>query len=327
MGHPKDEVRAALKMCSNAGLAFFDEEAELAWIPNVAEIELGDGLAVKDKRREGIKKHLRAIGQHRFVDAFMAKYGIAYGLLEAGQDVPDHSPPTPPYCVDEGGTTPLAMVLSRPGAVQDLDLGVQGGPPPADGAGLGVGSLRAAVSAWDAGRAQPSVEGAPWADVAKVRGAGGSETKTRPEATQAPANGIHADPPTAETVAKLQADLAIRDWRRPHEVTLDEPIPPEALAFIETRRTSLKWVPENVASEWEKYVAKTAVHKPRGHLFGGWRSWLIDAERYAKEATTRPRRDGSKPGSLGPAGKQKSARDAPWLDPTYGTEPIPEEIR
>jgi hypothetical protein len=113
--------------------------------------------------------------------------------------------------------------------------------------------------------------------------------------------------------------------RRPHEVTLDEPIPPEALAFIQTRRTSLKWVPENVASEWEKYVAKTAVHKPRGHLFGGWRSWLIDAERYAKEATTRPRRDGSKPGSLGPAGKQKSARDAPWLDPTYGTEPIPEE--
>ena len=254
MGHPKDEVRAALKMCADAGLAFFDEEAELAWIPNVAEIELGDGLAVKDKRREGIKKHLRAIGQHRFVDAFMAKYGIAYGLLEAGQDVPGHSPPTPPYCVDEGGTTPLAMVLSRPGAVQDLDLGVQGGPPPADGAGLGVGSQR-----------------------------------------------------------------------RPHEVTLDEPIPPEALAFIETRRTSLKWVPENVASEWEKYVAKTAVHKPRGHLFGGWRSWLIDAERYAKEATTRPRRDGSKPGSLGPAGKQKSARDAPWLDPTYGTEPIPEE--
>lgn len=71
-----------------------------------------------------------------------------------------------------------------------------------------IEEMRAAVSAWDAGRAQPSVEGAPWADVAKVRGAGGSETKTRPEATQAPANGIHADPPTAETVAKLQADLA-----------------------------------------------------------------------------------------------------------------------
>jgi hypothetical protein len=76
-----------------------------------------------------------------------------------------------------------------------------------------IEEMRAAVSAWDAGRAQPSVEGAPWADVAKARGAGGSETKTRPEATQAPANGIHADPPTAETVAKLQADLAIRDWQ------------------------------------------------------------------------------------------------------------------
>jgi hypothetical protein len=67
---------------------------------------------------------------------------------------------------------------------------------------------------------------------------------------------------------------------RPFDVPLDEPIPPECLAYIETRRTSLKWVPPDIETEWAKYVAKTASNKPRGYLVSGWRAWLIDAEKY-----------------------------------------------
>jgi hypothetical protein len=106
MGHEPHEIRKALVACEAAGLAFYDEDAELAWVPNVASIELGDGLAVKDKRRDGIKKYLRSIGSHRFVDAFIEKYGKTFGLGEVGHDVPIVSPPTPPYSVEEGGNNP-----------------------------------------------------------------------------------------------------------------------------------------------------------------------------------------------------------------------------
>lgn len=132
MGHSVEAVREALAACAAAELAFYDEDAELAWIPNVAGIELGDGLEVKDKRRKGIVKHLAGFGKHRFVRQFLAKYGAPFGLI-SGQDAPDASPPPPPYSTEEAGNIPPcngAGAGAGAGAVSSP--GVQGGPPPAD---------------------------------------------------------------------------------------------------------------------------------------------------------------------------------------------------
>lgn len=79
-GHEVDDIRAALKRVSASGFAHYDEEEEIAWVPNAARIELGDGLKEKDKRRSGVSKALRALPQHPFVAAFYHRYGTGYGL-------------------------------------------------------------------------------------------------------------------------------------------------------------------------------------------------------------------------------------------------------
>lgn len=79
-GHSETAVRGALEECEAAGFAFYDEEAELVWVPNVARIELGEGLRMGDKRRVSIDRALQAIGDHPFVAQFLARYGTPFGV-------------------------------------------------------------------------------------------------------------------------------------------------------------------------------------------------------------------------------------------------------
>jgi hypothetical protein len=105
IGQTVEVVREAFAACARAGFAFFDEDAELVWIPNVASIEIGDGLTVGDKRRKAVEKDLRALGAHRFVDDFVAKYGKAFRLdwKPEGPSGGSNPPPDAP----SGGDIPL----------------------------------------------------------------------------------------------------------------------------------------------------------------------------------------------------------------------------
>src|SRR5688572_19251596 len=48
------DARAALDAAARAGFAFYDDEAELVWLPEMARYQIADELVGKDKRRAGI---------------------------------------------------------------------------------------------------------------------------------------------------------------------------------------------------------------------------------------------------------------------------------
>lgn len=87
-----EQARAALRACSDAAFAFYDEVGELAWIPNHAEKDIGTSLGSKDKRRPMIERELAGYGDHRYVREFYARYGSAYGLEEPTLSAPAQLP-------------------------------------------------------------------------------------------------------------------------------------------------------------------------------------------------------------------------------------------
>ena len=74
------EARAALAVTSDAGFAHYDEEAELVWLPNGAAYQIGEGLALGDKRRMGLVRAVKPYLGHRFAVAFFEKYAVPFHL-------------------------------------------------------------------------------------------------------------------------------------------------------------------------------------------------------------------------------------------------------
>lgn len=100
-------AREALASLEAAGFAYYDEDAELAWVPNMAGYQIGEEMKPGDKRRSGVLAELSKLGEHRFIDAFYRVYGAAFGLgaspLEgASKGLPD--PPLNPLSPSEGQT-------------------------------------------------------------------------------------------------------------------------------------------------------------------------------------------------------------------------------
>lgn len=100
-GHPIDAVREALMRVELAGYAFYDFEAELAWIPNHARFEIGPEMTPGDKRRKKVVAELAQVDGHPFGVEFRSLYGAAYGLGYATfptgppPQVEPHPPPDP----------------------------------------------------------------------------------------------------------------------------------------------------------------------------------------------------------------------------------------
>lgn len=107
-GMTSQQARAALARCAEKKLAFYDEEAELVWVPNAAELRIGTELGEKDNRKRWIEKELVALGNHRFVRQFMSKYGEAYGLTQTPSEPPLGGAETP----SEGG--PYTATVTDP---------------------------------------------------------------------------------------------------------------------------------------------------------------------------------------------------------------------
>ena len=70
----------ALAATAKAGFAFFDTENEIAWVPNMAEYQIGEQLKAGDKRRGMVLAQLDQAGDHPFVLEFWAKYQGPYAL-------------------------------------------------------------------------------------------------------------------------------------------------------------------------------------------------------------------------------------------------------
>lgn len=75
-----ERVAGAMKRLETAGFAFYDHDAELAWVPNMASYQLGEAISLKDNRHKGVLAELQRVGQHPFVDRFHEKYAEMYSL-------------------------------------------------------------------------------------------------------------------------------------------------------------------------------------------------------------------------------------------------------
>lgn len=80
-GLNEKETRAALKVLSDERFAFFDEENETAWVPAMAEIQVGESLPATEKRLRGkLVRELKPFRHHRFYAEFFNRYADLYEL-------------------------------------------------------------------------------------------------------------------------------------------------------------------------------------------------------------------------------------------------------
>jgi hypothetical protein len=134
LGMSPEEARAAFAACSVADLAHYDEEAELVWVPNAAEKELGDSLKANDKRRSAIERELRPFRGHRFGVSFVQRYGKAFGLDSRFETAPE-APLKPLPENQEAPSEGHPRGLEAPGEVspgKGSDLGLLAGARAAD---------------------------------------------------------------------------------------------------------------------------------------------------------------------------------------------------
>lgn len=61
-------------------LAYYDQEAELVWVPGTALHQVGPELKAGDKRRHGLLQEVLRVGAHAFAAAFWSRYGASYQL-------------------------------------------------------------------------------------------------------------------------------------------------------------------------------------------------------------------------------------------------------
>lgn len=64
------------------GIAYYDVEEELCFLPNMAKHQIGDELRPNDKRRPKLLRELQESNGHRFQDEFLSIYSETYDLGE-----------------------------------------------------------------------------------------------------------------------------------------------------------------------------------------------------------------------------------------------------
>ena len=84
-------TRAALERVAAAEFAFYDHDAEIAWVPNMAAYQIGEEMKAGDKRRGAVLAELDRLGAHHFVLRFAERYGDSWRLA-----IPDELTQAPP---------------------------------------------------------------------------------------------------------------------------------------------------------------------------------------------------------------------------------------
>ena len=92
LGLAEADIRGALARLSTHGIAHYDDERSLVWVPSMAADEVGPSVVPRDRRHQAILAALAQLGSHRFVDAFLKLYGTAYNLARGILAPADHMP-------------------------------------------------------------------------------------------------------------------------------------------------------------------------------------------------------------------------------------------
>jgi hypothetical protein len=75
------EVERCLKRCAEAKFAWYDAEAEIVWVPNMARFQIGETIAPKDAaKRMGVINALQPFRKHEFYNHFVEIYDAPFGL-------------------------------------------------------------------------------------------------------------------------------------------------------------------------------------------------------------------------------------------------------
>jgi hypothetical protein len=82
LGSPSGGALKALRSLSTLGFAFYDETAEMVWIPEMAHYQLGELIKKDDNRLPWLRKMLESHRKSPFYTEFFAKYGEPYGLAK-----------------------------------------------------------------------------------------------------------------------------------------------------------------------------------------------------------------------------------------------------
>lgn len=117
-----ERTTAAMSRVEASGFAFYDHDAELAWVPNMASYQIGDSVALKDNRYKGVLAEIHKAGRHRFVDLFLEKYGEAYSLPLRS---PPRDPPKPLTSPLEGSGAASRRAGAGAGAGEEQEQEVQ----------------------------------------------------------------------------------------------------------------------------------------------------------------------------------------------------------
>src|ERR1043166_5988913 len=97
-GLDEEELDEALAKVEELGVAFYDPEAELVWVPEMARYQIGEELKIEDRRVKGVERELGIHQGHYFFDCFVGKYKEPFNLsLEpTGAAKPPARPLQPP---------------------------------------------------------------------------------------------------------------------------------------------------------------------------------------------------------------------------------------
>ena len=75
-----ESTKRALERLEGEGFAFYEEETELVWVPEMARCQVGAELALGDNRIKGLLREVERSRRSRFYSAFFERYGSAYHL-------------------------------------------------------------------------------------------------------------------------------------------------------------------------------------------------------------------------------------------------------
>lgn len=86
----------ALARLSEVGFCQYDEPSETVFVVRMAAYQIGESLKPNDNRVAGLRKELDRMPETRAKSAFLAVYGVAFGLIEPGKKTRGSKAPLKP---------------------------------------------------------------------------------------------------------------------------------------------------------------------------------------------------------------------------------------
>jgi hypothetical protein len=94
IGIPLDGASKALQRLIREDFCTYDEACDSIFVHNLARIQVGESLSIKDKRVDWLKKEVEKMTSKLLKQRFLAVYGVAYKLVSAGSVSPPNDAPS-----------------------------------------------------------------------------------------------------------------------------------------------------------------------------------------------------------------------------------------